>query len=99
MLLWLSDLVRGGRVRNEDMENSSSDTADVPLLFAVKYLILEYRSCIATLQLMLDENRDLFVPLPDGHPVALGIPLPHSLLAPHRHFCDAVRAAIATIEF
>ena len=97
-LLWLSDMELGGRVRNEDMENPSSDAADVPLLFAVKYLIREYRNCIATLQLMLDENRDLFVPLPDDHPVALGIPLPHSLLAPHRHFCDAVRAAIATIE-
>ena len=80
------------------MENSSLDTADAPLLFAVKYLIREYRNCIASLQFMLDENRDLFVPLPDDHPVALGVPLPHSLLAPHRHFCDAVRAAIATIE-
>ena len=47
---------------------------------------------------MLDENRDLFVPLTNDHLVALGIPLPHSLLAPHRHFCDAVRAAIAAIE-
>ena len=98
MLLWLSDLMRGGRVRNEDMENSASDTADAPLLVAVKYLIREYRNCIAMLQLMLDENRDLCVPLPNDHPVALGIPLPHSLLAPHRHFCDAVRVAIATIE-
>ena len=98
MLLWLSVLARGGRVRNEDMENPSLDTADAPLVFAVKYLIREYRNCIATLQLMLDENRDLFVPLPDDHPVALGVPLPHSLLAPHRHFCDAVRVAIAAIE-
>ena len=80
------------------MDNAALDTADVPLLFAVKYLIREYRNCIATLQPMLDENRDLFAPLPNDHPVALGIPLPHSLLAPHRHFCDAVRAAIATIE-
>ena len=47
---------------------------------------------------MLDENQDLFVPLPDDHPVALGIPLPHSLLAPHTQFGNAVRAAIATIE-
>ena len=98
MLLWLSVLARGCRVRNEDMENPSLDTADAPLLFAVKYLIREYRNCIATLQLMLDENRDSFVPLPDDHPVALGIPLPDSLLAPHRHFCDAVRVASATIE-
>ena len=97
MLLWLSNCA-GCRARNEDMENSSLDTADAPLLFAVKYLIREYRNCIASLQFMLDENRDLFVPLPDDHPVALGIPLPHSLLAPHRQFCDAVRAAIATIE-
>ena len=81
------------------MDNSALDTADVPLLFAVKYLIREYRNCITMLQLMLDENRDLRVPLPNDHPVALGIPLPHSLLlAPHRHFCDAVRVAIATIE-
>ena len=80
------------------MDNSALDIADVPLLFAVKYLIREYRNCIATLQLMLDENRDLFVPLPDDHPVALGVALPHSLLAPHRHFCDAVRVAIAAIE-
>ena len=65
------------------MDNAPLDTADAPLLFAVKYLIREYRNCIATLQFMLDENRDLFVPLPDDHPVALGIPLPHSLLAPH----------------
>ena len=87
-----------GRGLEAVMDNAAFDTADVPLLFAVKYLIREYRNCIATLQLMLDENRDLFVPLPNDHPVALGIPLPHSLLAPHRHFCDAVRAAIATIE-
>ena len=80
------------------MENRSLDTADAPLLFAVRYLIREYRNCIASLQFILDENRDLFVPLPDDHPVALGIPLPHSLLAPHRQFCDAVRAAITTIE-
>ena len=80
------------------MDTDAFDAADVPLLFAVKYLIREYRNCIATLQSMLDENRDLFVPLPNDHPVALGVPLPHSLLAPHRLFCDAVRAAIATIE-
>ena len=80
------------------MENPTLDTADAPLLFAVRYLIREYRNCIGSLQFMLDENRDLFVPLPNDHPVALGIPLPHSLLAPHRQFCDAVRAAIATIE-
>ena len=80
------------------MDNDAFDAADVPLLFAVRYLIREYRNCITTLQAMLDENRDLFVPLPNDHPVALGIPLPHSLLAPHRFFCDAVRAAIATIE-
>ena len=77
ILFWLSVLVSDCRVRNEDMENPSLDTADAPVLFAVKYLIREYRNCIATLQLMLDENRDLFVPLPDDHPVALGIPLPH----------------------
>ena len=47
---------------------------------------------------MLDENRDFLVPLPTDHSVALGIPLPHSLLAPQRQFCDAVRAAIAIIE-
>ena len=80
------------------MDTDAFDAADVPLLFAVQYLIREYRNCIATLQSMLDENRDLFVPLPNDHPVALGVPLPHSLLAPHRLFCDAVRAAIATID-
>ena len=80
------------------MEDPTLDSADAPLLFAVKYLIREYRNCIGSLQFMLDENRDLFVPLPNDHPVALGIPLPHSLLAPHRQFCDAVRAAIAMIE-
>ena len=80
------------------MEDLTGETADAPLLFAVRYLIREYRDCISTLQYMLDENRDLFVPRPHDHPVALGIPLPHSLLAPHRQFCDAVRAAIATIE-
>ena len=53
---------------------------------------------MGSLQFLLDENRGLFVPLPTDHPVALGIPLPHSLLAPHRQFCDAIRAAIATIE-
>ena len=80
------------------MDNAPLDAADAPLLFAVKYLIREYRNCITTLQFLLDENRDLFVPLPADHPVAWGIPLPHSLLAPHRQFCDALRAAIATIE-
>ena len=72
--------------------------ADTPLLFAIKYLVREYRNAIASLQFLLDENRDLFMPLPNDHPVALGIPLPHSLLAPHRQFCEAVRAAISTIE-
>ena len=81
-----------------DMEDLTGETADAPLLFAVRFLIREYRNCISTLQYMLDENRDLFVPLPNDHPVALGIPLPNSLLAPHSQFCDAVRAAIATIE-
>ena len=49
---------------------------------------------------MLDENesRHVHVPLPHDHPVAMGVPLPHSLLAPYRHFCDAVRVAIAAIE-
>ena len=70
------------------MDNNALDTADVPLLFAVRYLIREYRNCIAMLHTLLDENRDLRVPIPHDHPVALGIPLPHSLLAPHRQFCD-----------
>ena len=77
-------------VRNGGMEDPTVEAADGPLLFAVRYLIREYRNCIASLQFMLGENRDLFVPLPNDHPVALGIPLPHSLLAPHRQFCDAV---------
>ena len=81
------------------MDNDAFDVADVPLLFAVKYLIREYRNCITTLQSMLDENRDLFVPLPNEPPGSHWVfPCPHSLLAPHRLFCDAVRAAIATIE-
>ena len=82
------------------MDNSAIDIADVPLLFAVNYLIREYKKCITALQRMLDENesRHVHVPLPHDHPVAMGVPLPHSLLAPHRHFCDAVRAAITTIE-
>ena len=80
------------------MDNSAFDIADVPLLFAVNYLIREYKNCITVLQCMLDENRDVHVPLPYDHPVAMGIPLLHSLLAPHRHFCDAVRVAIAAIE-
>ena len=46
------------------MEDPAVDAADAPLLFAVKYLIREYRSCISSLQFMLDENRDLFVPFP-----------------------------------
>ena len=80
------------------MEDLAGETADAPLLFAIRYLTREYRNCISTLRYMLDENRDLFVPLPNDHPVALGIPLPHSLLAPHGQFCDAVRAAIDAIE-
>ena len=92
LLIWKLTCGTGG------MEDPAVDAADAPLLFAVRYLIREYRNCIGSLQFMLDENRDLFVPLPNDHPVALGIPLPHSLLAPHRQFCDAVRAAIATIE-
>ena len=80
------------------MEDQAVEPADAPLLFAVKFLIRENRNCISSLQFMFDENRDLFVPVPNDHPVALGIPLPHSLLAPHRQFCDAVRAAIAGIE-
>ena len=85
------------------MDNSAIDIADVPLLFAVNYLIREYKKCITALQRMLDENesRHVHVPLPHDHPVAMGVPLPHSLLAPHRHFCDAVRVAIAssTVDF
>ena len=82
------------------MDNSAIDIADVPLLFAVNYLIREYKKCITALQRMLDENesRHVHVPLPHDHPVAMGVPLPHSLLAPHRHFCEAVRVAIAAIE-
>ena len=80
------------------MEELAGEIADAPLLIAIRHLTREYRNCIATLRYMLDENRDVFVPLPNDHPVALGIPLPHSLLAPHRQFCDAVRAAIDTIE-
>ena len=82
------------------MDNSAVDIANVPLLFAVNYLIREYKKCITALQRMLDENesRHVHVPLPHDHPVVMGVPLPHSLLAPHRHFCDAVRVAIAAIE-
>ena len=82
------------------MDNSAVDIADVPLLFAVNYRIREYKTCITALQRMLDENesRHVQVPLPHDHPVAMGVPLPHSLLAPHRHFCDAVRVTIAAIE-
>ena len=82
------------------MDNSAIDTADVPLLFAVNQLIHEYRKCITVLKSMLEENesRHVHVPLPHDHPFALGIPLPHSLLAPHRQFCEAVRVAIAAIE-
>ena len=82
------------------MDNSAIDIADVPLLFAVNYLIREYKKCITALQRMLDENesRHVHVPLPHDHPVAMGVPLPHSLLAPHRQFCEAVRVAIAAIE-
>ena len=80
------------------MEDLAGETADAPLLLAIRYLTREYRNCISTLRYMLDENRDLLVPLPNDHPVALGIPLPHSLLAPHGQFCDAVRAAIDAIE-
>ena len=80
------------------MENPTLDAADAPLLFAVRYLIREYRNCIASLQFMLDENRDLFVPLPHDHPVALDIPLPYSLLAPHTQFCDALCAAMQRLR-
>ena len=82
------------------MDNSAIDIADVPLLFAVNYLIREYKKCVTALQRMLDENesRHVHVPLPHDHPVAMGVPLPHSLLAPHRLFCEAVRVAIAAIE-
>ena len=51
-------------MRNGGMEDPTVDAADAPLLFAVEYLIREYRNCISSLQFMLDENRDLFVPLP-----------------------------------
>ena len=47
----------------DDMEDPAMEATDAPLLFAVKYLIRENRNCISSLQFMLDENRDLFVPL------------------------------------
>ena len=82
------------------MDNSAIDTADVPLLFAINYLIREYKKCVSVLKSMLEENesRHVHVPLPHDHPVAMGVPLPHSLLAPHRQFCEAVLVAIAAIE-
>ena len=45
-------------------------------MFPMKYLVREFRNCVSSLQLMLDENRDLLVALPNDHPVALGIALP-----------------------
>ena len=54
-----------------DMEDPRGETTDAPLLFAVRYLVREYRNCIASLQFMLDENRDLFVPGCTGYSSAV----------------------------
>ena len=32
-----------------------------------------------------------------GHPVACGVPLPPSLLGPHREFCNELRSTISKI--
>ena len=78
------------------MEDQAVEPADTSLLFAVKYLIREYRNSKASFQFLLDEPRfvcrsQMITQLPWEF-------RPHSLLAPHRQFCEAVRAAIATIE-
>ena len=57
-------------------------------LFAIRHLARDYRNATATMQFLHDSNPDLFLRLRNDHPVALGIPLPHSLLAPHKKFCD-----------
>ena len=69
-----------------------------PLVVAVRHLAREYRNGLASLQFLFDSNRDLLMPLPDDHPVAFGVPLPHSLLELHRSYCEAIRTAIAKIE-
>ena len=73
------------------MEDLAGETA--PLLFAIRY---HPRGQKLYFHVAVRMKYDLLVPLPNDPPVALGIPLPHSLLV--RQFCDAVRAAIATIE-
>ena len=58
------------------MEDPAVDTTDAPLLFAVRYLIREYRNCIAHYSSFWMRTVIYLYP-PDDHPVALGIPLPH----------------------
>ena len=43
------------------------------LVVAVRHLAREYRNALASLHFSLDSNRDLLLPLPDDHPVALGV--------------------------
>ena len=40
----------------------------------------------------------VWIPLADDQPVALGILLPDSLLAPHRQFCDAIESIFFLVQ-
>ena len=80
------------------MEELAVVPSETPLVVAVRHLAREYRNALTSLQFLLDSKRDLLMPLPDDHPVAFGVPLPHSLLELHRKHCEAIRAAIAKVE-
>ena len=64
---------------------------------AARHLAGEYKNTAATLQALCDYNRDVYMALPD-HPVALGVPLPRSLLELHKECYETLQASIAKLH-
>ena len=73
------------------------DLREVPLIVAARSLAAEYRRTANTLQSICDGDREHYMSSVE-HPVALGVPLPMSLLEPHLAFRTALLTAIEKIR-
>ena len=65
------------------MEELAVVPAETPLVIAARHLAGEYRNTAAILQGLVDYDRDVYLEGVD-RPSALGVPLPRSLLDPHK---------------
>ena len=79
------------------MEEPAIVPAEAPLIIAARHLAGEYRNTAATLQGLVDFNQDVYL-AGSNHPSALGVPLPRSLLDPHKEFCAILNASISKLE-